>query len=243
MNITHIAVVDDFQKDRAALASKITDYMTEYDLKYVLHEYDSAEAFLAALPTMDLDIVFMDIYMSGMTGVDAAARLRACDRDCKLVFLTSSEAYLRQALSLSSSDYLSKPLEDADFRRAMANCRVKPEYDIPVLTVPVGSETLTIETGRIVYIDFCDRSTRIHLNGDIISTGMPFSKVCEPLLSDRRFLPCIKGILVNMDKVQCPEGDCFRMKNGDLLPINMRSRKSLLEAYQTYLFKRMRGVI
>ena len=242
MDLIQIAIVDDRQADRRVLADKIADYMREYDLEYGLHEYENAESFLGLLPALDFDIVFMDIYMNGMTGVEAATRLRACDRDCKLVFLTTSEEHLREALSLSSSDYLSKPLEEQDFRRAMANCRVRPEHDVPVLEVVSGRQAVTLDTGRILYIDVAQRVVTIHTREQSLPVGGTFASVTQPLLTDRRFLLCMKGILVNMDKVKELEGDCFRMKNGVLLPVNVRGRKALLDTYQSYLLKRMRGV-
>ena len=242
MDIRHIAIVDDLPEDRRALAQKIAAYMAQYNLDYALHEYESAEAFLPSLQEFDFDIVFMDIYMGGMTGVEAAARLRACDRDCKLVFLTTSEEHLREALSLSSSDYLNKPLEEEDFQRAMANCRVKPEYDVPVITVISGRQAMNIDTGRILYVDIVERAVTIHTQSVSLSVSGTFSAISGELLRDRRFLLCTRGVLVNMDKVKHLEGEGFRMKNGALIPIIVRGRKALLGAYQSYLFKRMRNM-
>ena len=242
MDLIEIAMVDDLATDRRILTEKIAIYMATYDLEHRIYEYDSAEEFLATLQQIDYSIVFMDIYMDGLTGVEAAKRLRSFDRDCKLVFLTTSEEHLREALSLSSSDYLGKPLVDEDFLRAMANCRVTPEYDVPSLKVEVCGKTVSVETGRIFYIDVCNRSTVIHLVGNDITVNQPFSKITEALLGDRRFLLCMKGILVNLDKVKRLEGDCFRMKNGTLLPLNVRSKKALATTYESYVFKRMRGV-
>ena len=243
MQITQFAIVDDLMEDRRILKNKIASYMAEANMDYEVHEYTSAEEFLVALQAVEFDVVFMDIYMGGMTGVEAAQQLRTRDRDCKLVFLTTTEEYMRQAFSLSSSHYLSKPLKEKEFMQAMENCRVLPEHAVPVLKVISAGKSLTLDTAKMIYIDVSGHSTHIHMTNGTISINQSFSKVTAPLLQDRRFLLCMKGIMVNMDKIDDWEKDCFRMKNGQLVPVNIRGKKVLLETYQGYMMKRMRGVL
>lgn len=120
-----IAVVDDLERDRAWLAEKLADYMARERLEYELTAFASGEAFSAALEQgQRFNLVFMDIYMDGITGIEAAQTLRARDMDCKLVFLTTSEDFMRQGFSLNSAHYLIKPVKDEDFAQAMANCRL-----------------------------------------------------------------------------------------------------------------------
>ena len=96
-----IAVVDDLERDRAWLAEKLADYMARDRLEYELTAFASGEGFSAALEQgQRFNLVFMDIYMDGITGIEAAQALRARDMDCKLVFLTTSEDFMRQGLSL-----------------------------------------------------------------------------------------------------------------------------------------------
>ena len=54
-------------------------------------------------------MVFMDIYMDGMDGVSAAARMRERDKNCLLVFLTSSAEFMPEAFSCHAFEYVTKP--------------------------------------------------------------------------------------------------------------------------------------
>ncbi|MEG0378174.1 MAG: response regulator, partial [Eubacterium sp.] len=121
-----IAVVDDLPADRAWLAKKLKDYMDKRAIAYTLFPFASGEDFLESAKCARFDIVFMDIYMNGMTGIQTADALRYLDMDCKLVFLTTSEEHLRQGYSMNPCHYLIKPPKDEDFLRAMENCRMKP---------------------------------------------------------------------------------------------------------------------
>ena len=127
-----IAVVDDLERDRTWLAEKLADYMARERLEYELTAFASGEAFSAALEQgQRFNLVFMDIYMDGITGIEAAQALRARDMDCKLVFLTTSEDFMRQGFSLNSAHYLIKPVKDEDFAQAMANCRLGRALQVP----------------------------------------------------------------------------------------------------------------
>ena len=159
-----IAVVDDLERDRAWLAEKLADYMARERLEYELTAFASGEAFSAALEQgQRFNLVFMDIYMDGITGIEAAQALRARDMDCKLVFLTTSEDFMRQGFSLNSAHYLIKPVKDEDFAQAMANCRLGRALQVPTLAVTVEGRTLEVDTRQIRYLEVQQRSVVLSL--------------------------------------------------------------------------------
>ena len=75
----------------------------------------------------------------------------------------------------------------------------------------------------------------IHTETECISLAVPFGKLTASLEADERFLPCIRGILVNMQHIQDMDGNLFRLSNGETLPINIRNKKKIGELWRTYL--------
>lgn len=236
-----IAVVDDLPEDRAWLSVKLGDYMRAHGPEYRLTAFGSGEDFLAALEHTRFDIVFMDIYMGGMTGIETAAALRRRDMDCKLVFLTSSEDFLREGYALNPCHYLVKPTDDAAFAQAMENCRVTVRVETPTLEVVSGGLPVHLDTTKILYVDVDGRNTAVHMDDRVVSAVGSFSKVTAPLAADRRFLLCIQGVLANMDFIVGPEDSVFLLKNGERLPIALRQKRGVIQAYRAYLFERMGG--
>lgn len=236
MRTLQIAMVDDIGSDREWLKGKLEAYLRAQHIHYALSAFASGEEFLSALPEHWFDIVFMDIYMDGITGLEAAQALRAKDQDCKLIFLTSSEDFMRQGFSLNSAHYLIKPVKDEDFLQAMENCRIKRECQVPYLTVVSERMPIQIDTLDILYIDIQNRAVYIHTKDGSLPASRNFSKATEQLLSDKRFLLCNKGLLVNMDYIAALEGYDFVLVNGDRLPIAPRRKKELAENYHRYTF-------
>ena len=217
-----IAIVDDRAEDREELSVCLENYMKKHQLDYTLTEFEDGENFLKAAAQVNFQLVFMDIYMENMDGIEAARRLRQKNRLCKIVFLTITEDYARMGYSLSASYYLLKPLSlhQADFEEAM---------ELP--------------TEKILYIDYQNRMTRIHTAERVIPVSGGFQEVTAALQKDKRFLPCYRGVLINMDYISQVDSQTFRLINGEELPIALRNGKQLRETYRQYVFSGMGGIV
>ena len=77
-----IAIVDDLSGERALLREQLARQLARRGAEAELLEFDSGEAFLAAEKERRFTAAFLDIYMEGMTGMEAARALRKTDTDC-----------------------------------------------------------------------------------------------------------------------------------------------------------------
>ena len=235
----NIAIVEDLVQDRERVSSCLNRYMEDLGLTYHLYTYESAEEFVAALNTLTFQIVFMDIYLQEMTGMEAAVCLRRRNRDCKLIFLTISTEHCLEGFRVNACHYLIKPFSDHDFTEAMERCNLQPLYDVPYLDVVCENKDLKLNTESILYIQVQKRNVLIQtLNQTLIVNG-PFHTLTEVLKKDKRFLLCIQGVLVNMDYINGQKDTFFIVKNGDKLPINIRNKRQILQSYRNYIFENM----
>lgn len=235
----NIAIVEDDQKDRLWLSDKLKEYMEQNELTYTLHCYHRAEDFVQALNTITFSVVFMDIYMDKMTGVEASVILRQKDKECKLIFLTSTEEFWRQGFSLNASHYLIKPADEKQFLEAMENCQFSPQYAVPWLDFISEGISVHLNTGKILYITLHGRTVYIHTVQQIFKVNSSFSQLTKPLTADSRFLLSIQGVLINMDHISGNKDSFFILKNGEQLPINLRNRNQILQKYRNYIFEKI----
>lgn len=237
----NIAIIEDMMEDRQWLSQKINLYLECNQLHASIYEYSRAEDFIASLTDISYHVVFMDIYFDGMSGMDAAVRLRQLDSNCKLVFLTCTADYALQGYSVQACHYLVKPVSDEKFFEAMKNCRLEPAHAVPYLNLAPFGNHVNLDTRQIQYIHLESRTVHIHTDQKVYSVNGAFSRVTEPLTSDRRFLLCIQGIMVNMDYISGHEDTVFILKDGKRIPINLRYKRRILQQYRNYIFENMGG--
>lgn len=237
----NIAIVEDLEKDCEWLAGQLEQYMNTRHLTYQLYTYKQAEDFVAALDNITFQIVFMDIYLTDMTGIEAASILRQRDKDCKLIILTISDEFLLQGFQVNASHYLLKPATERDFSEAMERCCLKPAYEVPVLDVMLDGLPLQLNTETILYLQSHKREVMIQTTTQTLLTAGPFHALADVLSADSRFLLVLRGIIINMDHVASINDTLIIMKNGNTLPYNIRNRKQIQLAYRNYIFNQMGG--
>ena len=235
-----IAIVDDIKSDRDILRAKITAHLDDKKIPFELREFASAEELLAVFVPKAYDVVFLDIYMDGISGITAAQEIYRQDYNCKLIFLTSAPQHWKESFGVRAVFYLVKPIDDKDFREAMTLAEVKEEYDVPLLTVLYKKVPMKLDTGKILYIEYRDRQTFLHLWGETLAVSGSFSEVTDALQEDRRFLFNVRGMMVNMEYVMRCDGEWFYLQNGERQPVGVRNKAAIVDAYRNFQLATMR---
>lgn len=89
----------------------------------ILAEFDQAAAFLEAVPELRADVVFLDIQMPGMTGLELASRLNDLLPDVQVVFITAYSSYALEAFELNALSYLVKPVQPEKLAKTIQRIR------------------------------------------------------------------------------------------------------------------------
>lgn len=109
-----IAIVDDLAAERTLLKDRLERQLQRRTVQADILEYESSETFLEAAREAPFTAAFLDIYMDGMTGMEAAKKLRETDTDCLLVFTTTSTDHALEGFQVRALHYLVKPFTEAD---------------------------------------------------------------------------------------------------------------------------------
>ena len=183
----------------------------------VCDHYESGDAFLAAFPSKNYQVVFLDICMEGTNGIETARILRRTDPDLLLVFVTSSPEYVWDAFPVHPFDYLLKPYREEKLFQLADELRRKIQYAMAqnhyVRIVSDDGECRTVST---------------------------FSQVEQLLRAQENFIVCNRGVILNMDKVLRLDCDCFEMLDGTCLPVRQKDKNTLFAQFTQYQFRHMR---
>ncbi len=241
----NIAVVDDIENDRNLIVQLLKEYSAVSRIHMDITEFESAEELLDNFRSYSFGFIFLDIYMNGLSGVDAARIIREKDPDIVIIFLTTSDEHMPEAFSVHAYDYIGKPADKERVFTVMNEC-IQSRFsntNEPHLTfvsertqisLPYNS-TKMIRTSNANYLEITDK------NGDTYETRMTFSSISDTLLSDNRFLLVIRGILINMDYVRDIHNGICVLEGNISLPINVKKSKELEDTWQNYKFAKIRS--
>ena len=101
-----IAVCDDCQQD-------VIQIKTMFDREHDVTLYTDARNFIMDIEEKEVnfDLYLIDIYMDAINGIEVAKRIRGRDEDAVICFISSSDAFYRQAYDLYAIQYLLKPIQ------------------------------------------------------------------------------------------------------------------------------------
>jgi DNA-binding LytR/AlgR family response regulator len=100
-----------------------------------------------------------------------------------------------------------------------------------VLQVPVRTISAAVASGRGVDIQLT--------NSQSLKTSETFRIISEKLEPFPNFLLINRGVIVNMDHVLAPEGDCMKMKDGTLHPVKVNGRGAVMKEFTQYMISRV----
>lgn len=236
-----IAIIDDFAPERADIRSAIEKYCGERDFDCEFSEFDSAEALFDAFTPGLFDAVFLDIYMSGVTGIEAAKRLYRLDPECAAALFTSSAAHTLAGYGVHAVGYILKPLREniPSLYSALDFITARLAKNRAAIDVETEFGVQRLSFRNIVQMNSTGRFAVMRLYGKTVKLCGTYGLYAPLLLADARFLECYNKVIVNMDYIEkrSESGD-FITVTGELVPISRRRKSEVLKKYMTYFLAR-----
>lgn len=236
-----IVICDDLKEERTALREHIHNFSLT-GLDYVIEEYENAESLLAAVKCGKVhpDIVFMDIYMGGMTGMDAAKQMMSDGFSGTIIFTTTSESHSIESYKIMADGYLLKPYTRIEFSLNFE--RAVRSYTESFKTVSFLCDRLEFRVFQkdLEFVESVARGSLLHAKGKTLRTTKLIAEFAGELLPEEYFLQCHRSCIVNLNFVSKVESDHVLMKSGEKAPLAMQSRQAFKKAVSDYFFLKMR---
>lgn len=233
------AIIDDMERCRKDLKTCLCRYLNEHYAGETptIREFSSGEEFLSHFQPEAWDVIFIDQYMEGLSGIDTARRIRERDRLAALVFVTTSKSHAIESYGVRACGYLVKPYDYGGFENTMELAGVEKIR---------GARFIWVEQEKILLreILWCDKDehyTQIHTDRrGVLRFRLPFGVLVRLLVPYPQFLPCYKGCMVNAQRVERIDALAFLMDNGASVSFARREKKKLEGLYSSYLFQQER---
>ena len=238
-----IAIIDDIQEDREHLKADVSRWATERRIPLIPAPalYESGEGFLENFSAGQYDIIFLDIYMDGINGMDTARLIRKIDKDCRLIFTTTTAEFAVDSYEVESSWYLVKPYRYDTLLQALNRCCSAFLEQGQFLTVPGRNGLQKLLLHHISWTEYINRHVCVHFkNGSTTDVSLRQMEFSELLLAYPYFCDCMKGILVNFEMVEKLSDNCFLLKDGTMVPISRLKYREVREKFLEYCYAKAR---
>lgn len=182
------------------------------------------------------DIVFMDIEMPYMNGMDAAAEFRKRNQEAILIFATWATKYAVRGYAVDAIGYLVKPIRERAFRevfeKALRLYRKRERGQTVMLKTRAG--VANVRTDQIQYIEADAHLLHVYAENAVYDVWSAVDKMLESLPED--FVRCHKGYIVNLKHVYTVGKDGLRiMGRSDVtVPISRTKRAEFMDRLMRY---------
>lgn len=238
MEALKIAVCDDQEEEQKRL-KEILRKIQSPPVTAVF--FSRGEELLEKFSASTYDLILMDIYMDGMSGIDAVAKIREKDPGVPVAFITSSLDFALDSYRLSAIGYIEKPYEPKDIERILNLARTL-KINTPSLYAQKNHETIRVPFRDIQYLE-----QQRHQVSIVCSDGrsvLVYGKIADMMLQldDNLFCRTHKSFCVNMDFICSvnPELRCLVMKDGTNVPIRREIYPKVRKRYENHLFSKAR---
>ena len=240
VNPMRIAIIDDIATDAQKLYRYLCRWADEHCVPMVPEPdiFTKGEAFFKKFVKNAYDIIFLDIYMKGMTGMDVARKIRVLDNSCCLIFTTLSLDFAVESYEVDTSYYLVKPYSYLQLCDAMKRCKSSNLEASQSILFP-GNHLLFLH--QIAYTQYENRHIHIHLkDGEIVTLSMKHKDFARLLLDYPYFCDCMRGIIINFEAVSRITEDSFIMTNGSVIPVSRLKYHEVRERFLNYCYTKAR---
>ncbi len=219
-----IAICDDEKHMSDHIRSFVSDFFRKKNREISLRMFSSGEELLSC--NGQIDILFLDIQMKEMDGMETARKLRAGQFRGVLIFITVLKEMVFQSFEVQAYDYLVKPVDEKQFGKTMERLFASMQNaSEDSLLVQKGYEGRIIPKDEIVFCEIIDRKIYLNLvSGDVVDYYERIENLETKL--DKRFYRCHRSYLINLKHLKGYKNGTACMDNGKEIPVSrLRSKE------------------
>ena len=230
-----IAVCDDSRE----ICMKITELIRERDKNSEISLFSDGEALIAS--GEDFDIIFLDIEMKKLTGIETAEKLRSLEegKDGKtaIIFITAFREYMEQAFDVGAFNYITKPIDEERFFRIFeaVSKEVDSALENKFIMVKCQGIQRRFFLHDISYIESSNKKVILNTKQGKFEVYGKLSEF-EELLKESFFRPH-RCYLVNMENISAYDYEEIVTLDCDRLPISKQKYRDFVKAYMRYARK------
>lgn len=233
LKVIPIAIIEDSINDADRLKEVWSAYCQKNNLEVKLDVFRDGESFLKAYK-FQYDLIFMDIDLPKINGIDTSEELRKKDNEVTLVIISNSPRYAIDGYSVNASDFILKPISgtilNEKMKRLIKIIQYKQSKNINIAL----KNNIVIKSKDILYIEVIGHNIVYHTNLKTITCRGTLKEAKDKLKSES-FFRINYSILLNLDFVMSIDGYNCHLTNGETLYISRNRKKDFNLIFSRFL--------
>ena len=229
----HIAICDDEKHMVDHIKALVSNFFRKKNREIHLRTFLSGKELLSY--NGQIDILFLDVQMKGMDGMETARKLRADQFRGILIFITVLKEMVFQSFEVQAYDYLVKPIDEKQFEKTMERLYVSMQNTgEDSLLVQKGYEGRIILKDEIVFCEVIDRKIYLNLaSGEVVDYYERIENLETKL--DSHFFRCHRSYLINLKHLKGYKNGTACMDNGREIPVSRLRSKEFSSVVLQYM--------
>lgn len=229
----NIAIVEDEEIPACTLKEYLDLYSKEAGVSFTVERFKSSEELLNNYRSI-YSIVFLDIELPGINGMECARQLRKLDETITIIFVTNMSQYAQKGYEVDALDFVVKPVRYPAFRLKMKKAiNIISQRTNNDITIKRDNGLYRTSIDKILYVEVFGHLLKYKLIDDTIETRGTLSGI-EQTLQDSGFLRCNKCYLVNPKYIKGIHNYDIEMTNGEVLKISFHKKKEFMNALMKF---------
>lgn len=229
-----IAICDDEKYYREYVLKLLSGYLTKEGMAFHIDTFGDGRDFCENGENLSgYDIVFLDIGMEGMNGMDTAYVIRRQNSDMDIVFITVMPDYVFEGYKVGAVRYIMKTELDKALPECLADILKKRKNRGQKMEFPFVGGSRQVLLGEILYIEskshklqFVGKNETLYIYGQLSEL--------EDKLSVTNFVRCHQSYLVNMEHINKINNYWIYLSDGTEIPVSRRKYSDVKNRFLRY---------
>jgi len=236
-----IAVCDDDAFSLKQSLHYINQWCSKSDSCFV-SSFDNGDDLIKEHSRSPFDIIFLDVIMPILNGIEAAKEIRSFDKNVKIVFLTSSSEYAVSSYSVKADNYLLKPVKELTLISCLDELYTSFQDRLETISIKSSVSVHRVILRDIEFVEAQNKHVLFYLkDGKVIDSVNQLYIIESSLSSEKGFFKCHRSYIVNIEQIDSFSGKEIKMRSGAIIPIARSIHKEFMDYYFSMIFGKAGG--
>lgn len=227
-----LAIVDDDPNDSSALSALVAEYFKKNNRAYMFRVFNTSMDFIRS--TENYDIVFMDIRMDQLDGLEVARIMRKINTSSALIFVTHMAQLAIKGYEVDALDFIVKPADQFSINYVLDKAINRLESTSSTLiAIKTSDGIVSLSSNDITYVEVFDHNLVYHTTKGVYDVRGRLSDVLKKL-DPKRFIMCNRSFVVNLRYVQSACNDYLTI-DGTKISVSKSHRKEIMQHFSNFL--------